>query len=140
MSYQSFFALAERGDLPPIFCRIDPQTGSPRPAILLTWALACALSLSGTFAELAVLGVLARFAQYIPTCLAVLVFRHRDTEPQPGFRIPGGPIIPVLTVLLCVGLMANTNPDRLIKGGVALLVGVPLYFLSRRTQWKPTAG
>ena len=139
VSPRRFFALAERGDLPPIFCRTDPQTGAPRPAILLTWALACALSLSGTFAELAVLGVLARFAQYIPTCLAVLVFRRRDTEVQPGFRIPGGPIIPVLTVLLCVGLMANTDPSRLIKGGVALLVGVPLYFLSRRANWTAAA-
>ena len=69
----------------------------------------------------------------------VLVFRRRDSSPPPGFRIPGGPIIPLLTVLLCVGLMANTNPDRLIKGGVALLVGVPLYFLSRRMGWQQTA-
>ena len=139
VSPRRFFALAERGDLPPIFCRVDPQSGSPRPAIFLTWILACALSLSGTFAELAVLGVLARFAQYIPTCLAVLVFRHRDTEPPPGFRIPGGPIIPVITVLLCVGLMANTDPSRLIKGGIALLVGIPLYFVSRKTDWSKTA-
>ena len=100
--------------------------------------LACALSVSGTFAELAVLGVLARFAQYIPTCLAVLVFRHRDLERPPGFRIPGGPIIPVITVLLCIGLMANTDPSRLIKGGIALLVGVPLYFVSRKTDWSKT--
>ena len=139
VSPRRFFALAERGDLPPIFCRVDPQSGSPRPAIFLTWMLACALSLSGTFAELAVLGVLARFAQYIPTCLAVLVFRHRDTEPPPGFRIPGGPIVPVITVLLCVGLMANTDPSRLIKGGIALLVGIPLYFVSRKTDWSKTA-
>ncbi len=139
VSPRRFFALAERGDLPPIFCRVDPQSGSPRPAIFLTWLLACGLSLSGTFAELAVLGVLARFAQYIPTCLAVLVFRRRDTEPPPGFRIPGGPIIPLLTVLLCVGLMVNTDPSRLIKGGVALLVGIPLYFVSRKTDWSKTA-
>ena len=139
VSPRRFFALAERGDLPPIFCRVDPESGSPRPAIFLTWLLACGLSLSGTFAELAVLGVLARFAQYIPTCLAVLVFRHRDTEQPPGFRIPGGPIIPVVTVLLCIGLMANTDPSRLIKGGFALLVGVPLYFVSRKTDWSKTA-
>ena len=139
VSPRRFFALAERGDLPPIFCRVDPESGSPRPAIFLTWLLACGLSLSGTFAELAVLGVLARFAQYIPTCLAVLVFRHRDTERPPGFRIPGGPIIPDVTVLLCIGLMANTDPSRLIKGGFALLVGVPLYFVSRKTDWSKTA-
>ena len=134
-----FFALSERGDLPPVLSRADPDTGAPRPAIALTWLLACALSLSGTFVELAVLGVVARFAQYIPTCLAVLVFRRRDTQEHAGFRVPGGPVIPVLTVILCVALLVNSDPSRLLKGGLALLVGVPLYFLSRRAGWAERA-
>jgi amino acid transporter len=129
-----FFAMAERGDLPAFLATTDPKTGAPRAAIGVTWILACGLSLSGTFAELAVLGVLARFAQYIPTCIAVLVFRRRDTEPYDGFRIPGGPVIPGLTVLLCVLLLANTDPTRLVKGGAALLVGIPLYFLARKNR------
>ena len=97
------------------------------------------LSLSGTFVELAVLGVVARFAQYIPTCIALLVFRKRDAERPEGFRVPGGPTIPVLTILLCTALLVNTDPSRLIKGGIALLVGVPLYFLSRRAGWAEKA-
>ena len=135
-----FFAMAERGDLPAFLARVDPETGAPRAAIATTWALACALSLSGTFAELAVLGVLARFAQYIPTCIAVLVFRRRDETPHDGFRIPGGPVIPLLTVALCVLLLANTDPTRLVKGGIALVVGVPLYFLARRNRARAAAG
>jgi amino acid transporter len=134
-----FYAMAERGDMPPFLATTDPKTGAPRAAIALTWVLACGLSLSGTFVELAVLGVLARFAQYIPTCIAVLIFRHRDTGPTEGFRIPGGPIIPLLTVALCVLLLANTDPTRLAKGGIALLVGVPLYFLSRKAGWSSRA-
>jgi len=129
-----FYAMAERGDLPPTLAVTDPKTGAPRMAIGLTWLLACGLSLSGTFVELAVLGVVARFAQYIPTCLAVLVFRKR-LGPGDGFRIPGGPVLPILTVVLCLTLLANSDPSRLIKGGIALLVGVPLYFLSRRAGW-----
>ena len=58
-----FYAMAERGDLPPVLATTDPQTGAPRMAIGLTWLLACGLSLSGTFVELAVLGVVARFAR-----------------------------------------------------------------------------
>ena len=135
-----FFAMAERGDLPAFLARVDPETGAPRAAIATTWALACALSLSGTFVELAVLGVLARFAQYIPTCIAVLVFRRRDETPHDGFRIPGGPVIPLLTVALCVLLLANTDPTRLLKGGIALVVGVPLYFLARRNRARAAAG
>ena len=101
--------------------------------------LACALSLSGTFEDLLVLGVMARFAQYIPTCVAVLVFRNRDTERHDGFRVPGGPVIPLLTVALCVLLLANANPDKLEKGAIALLVGMPLYFLAKRNRAKDAA-
>ena len=129
-----FFAMAERGDLPPALATVDSATGAPRMAIGLTWLLACSLSLSGTFVELAVLGVVARFAQYIPTCIAVLVLRKRR-GPGDGFRIPGGPVIPLVTVALCLTLLAQSDPSRLLKGGIALLVGVPLYALSRKAGW-----
>lgn len=36
VSPRRFFALAERGDLPKFFARVDPDSGSPRPAIVLT--------------------------------------------------------------------------------------------------------
>lgn len=134
-----FYAMAERGDLPSFLARVDPETGAPKAAIGATWLLACALSLSGTFEDLLVLGVMARFAQYIPTCVAVLVFRNRDTEPHDGFRVPGGPVIPLLTVALCVLLLANANPDKLEKGAIALLVGIPLYFLAKRNRAKDAA-
>ena len=94
--------------------------------------LSVALCLTGTFKELAVLGVIARFLQYIPTCIAVLVFRRRMG--RGGFILPGGPLIPVVTVALCVWLMANAAPDRLLWGLGAILLGVPLYFLARLRQ------
>jgi amino acid transporter len=131
VSPRRFFALAERGDLPKVLARVDEETGVPRPALLLTWLLSCGLAVSGSFKELAVLGVVARFAQYIPTCIAVLVLRKRDAGDHTGFRIPGGPVVPIVTVALCFVLLVNTDPSRLMKGGIALAIGVPLYFLAR---------
>ena len=132
VSPRRFFALAERGDLPKRLAWVHPTSGAPIPAILMTWALASALTLTGTFKELAVLSVVARFIQYLPTCLAVIVLRHREgPTSEGGFRLPLGPTIPVLTLVLCTWLLINTDPSRLAKGGLALLVGVPLYGLSR---------
>jgi APA family basic amino acid/polyamine antiporter len=131
VSPRRFFALAERGDLPAKLAWTHPKTGAPIPAILLTWLLASGLTLTGSFKELAVLSVVARFVQYLPTCLAVLVLRWRESEPSDGFRLPLGPVIPLLTLSLCTWLLINTDPNRLLKGGIALLVGVPLYGLSR---------
>ncbi len=106
-----FFALAERGDLPKILCWVHPKTGAPVPAILLTWAATLGLTLAGSFEQLLVIGVLARFAQYIPTCLAVLVLRRRPNyDPDAGYRIPLGPVIPVAALMLFGLLLANQNP------------------------------
>ena len=139
VSPRRFFAMAERGDLPAIFARVNPGNGAPTSAIILTWALSAILCLSGSFTELAVLGVVARFLQYIPTCVAVLVFRRRAQDEHPdgklsGFRMPFGPVIPLAAIGLCVWLLSTTAPDRLLKGGFALLLGVPLFFLSRRAR------
>jgi amino acid transporter len=132
VSPRRFYAMAERGDLPKILARVNPKTGVPVPAVITTMLLSAILAATGSFAELAALGVIARFLQYIPTCLAVIALRRRDGDtPHPGFRLPGGAAIPIITVILCVVLMANTDPSRLLKGGIALAIGVPLFGLSR---------
>ena len=138
-----FYAMAERGDLPPLVRRIDPETRSPVPAILITWAGTIALTLTGSFKDLLVIGVIGRFAQYIPTCIAVLVWRHRDPEGAGvRFRVPLGPVVPLVALGLCAWLLANQDPGKLIAGGLALLVGVPLYFVARTVgkNWKDAEG
>ena len=117
VSPRRLFAMAERGDLPTGLSAVDARSGAPRNAILVTWVLAAGLCLSGSFAELAVLGVVARFLQYIPTCFAVLVFRRRDPDNTDGFRVPFGPVIPLVSIGLCVWLLSETAPKRLLMGG-----------------------
>ena len=130
-----FYAMGERGDLPSIFAKVNPKTGAPTTAIWVTWFGTLILTLSGTFEQLLVIGVLARFAQYIPTTLAVLILRRRpDYDPNEGYQIPFGPIIPIFTLLLCGWLLVQQDPQKLLIGGIALLVGVPLYLLSRRQR------
>ena len=125
------FAMAERGDLPAAFARVHAGTGVPRVAIGVALAVAAALSLTGTFKELAILGVVARFVQYIPTCIAVLVLRRRDPSAA-GFRIPLGPVVPIAAVCLCAWLIVSTDPGKLLGGLAGLLLGVPFYLLARR--------
>ena len=113
LSEQAF--LWRRGDLPAVFGRVHPETGAPGPAIILTAVLAIGLTLSGTFEDLLVLGVVARFAQYIPTTLAVLVLRRRpDFDKDAGYTIPGGPLIPLITIGLCGWLLYNSDPKKLM--------------------------
>src|SRR6266404_2894725 len=70
-------ALGENGELPAIFARTSARFGTPSLAITVT-ALACAgLAAFADFDRLSNLNNAAVFAQYVPTCLAVLVLRRK---------------------------------------------------------------
>jgi amino acid transporter len=122
--------------MPAIFAAVHATRHVPTTAIVATTLLTLALALSGSFEALAVIGVMARFLQYIPTCLAVLVFRHRDQRSgaAPGFRIALGPVVPILATLLCLGLLTQASADKLLWGGAFVVAGVPFYFLLGRPR------
>ena len=131
VSPRRIFALAEGGHLPKALAWIHPKTGAPSVAIVTLLVGSSLLSLSGSFEELAVMSVVARFCQYIPTCVAVITLRRRGPAP---FTLPGGVIIPILTLLACFELLRNSAPDKLLFGLYALLAGAVIYGLRHLYQ------
>ena len=71
------FALAEHGEMPEALAKIHPHYHTPHTAIIVSAAVATAMALTGSFVELAMLSVVGRFIQYIPTCLALILLRRR---------------------------------------------------------------
>jgi len=131
-------ALAQDHIVPQKLAELN-RFGVPYGSILLTVLIAIPVALSGSFVQLAAISMVSRFAQYLPTCLAVLVLRRRKDLPQ-GFRIPFGPVIPVAATLICVWLLSKATHAQLVWGLGALAVGVPLFFLMlflNRDQARP---
>lgn len=128
-------ALAEQGDLPAALGRLHPRFGTPGLAVIVVHAAVAAVALSGSFAQLAVLAVVGRLIQYIPTCLAVLVLRRR--KERPGFRLPGGPAIPLLALALSITLLLQATPLQLAAGAVAALAGLAVYGWRRGLKASP---
>ncbi len=133
------YAMAQDGHLPAALARLHPTFHTPVAAIALSTVLSVLLAVTGSFEQLVVISVVARFAQFVPTCLAVLVLRARDrpdAEPPP-FRIPGGPVVPVLALALCAALLAQAPPARLLAGGLAILSGLPVWAAMRALRRRP---
>lgn len=128
-SPRSLSALANNGMVPVQLGKINKH-GTPGAAIILTTIVTLIFALSGSFEKLAALSVLARFAQYIPTCIAVLVFRKKIKTPS-KFVIPGGPIIPLIAIAASLWLVSNSSLKDLIYGFGGLLVGIPFYLLAK---------
>lgn len=121
-------ALAERGMLPPVIAK-KSKHGTPGIAILISALIVIPIALSGTFTELAAISTISRFTQYIPTCLAILVFRKRGMKST--FRVPFGPVIPILAAIVAVWLLCNANVRNLLIGLGAMIVIVPIYFIMK---------
>ncbi|WP_407881531.1 APC family permease [Furfurilactobacillus entadae] len=134
---QSFYlprigaSMADNGVMPKIVGRRNRQ-GVPAVAMIISFLIAFPLAISGTFQTLAAISVVSRFAQYIPTILAVLVFRHRKLHAnETAFRLPFGPVLPVTAVLVSLWLLSKASGFQLMMGLGCLVIAVPFYFLNR---------
>lgn len=129
-------AIAEDGLLPRKLGQLN-KNGAPVVAIIFTAILTILLVLSGSFESLAELSVVFRFFQYIPTALAVIVLRKKVKEgnsrlEEPSFKVPGGPVIPIIALIVSVWMVLAANPMNLVFAAVGFAVATVLYFFMRK--------
>ena len=126
------YALARNGFGPRALERLHPRFATPANAIVAQTVLALALALAlHDFAMLAALSVMARLMSYIGTAASLPVLRAKFPDVR-ARRTPGGLVVPVLALVLCLALVASANRVNLAVAAVALLVGLVLYAVRRR--------
>ncbi|MBS1800638.1 MAG: amino acid permease [Acidobacteria bacterium] len=129
-----WFAMSRDGLLPKAFSRVHPRFRTPAFA---TWvagflvAIPAGLFDVGTFAEMSNIGTLFAF---VLVSAGVMVLRAKQPERHRGFRVPFGPIIPLLSILFCILLMAGLPLKTWVRFFVWLLVGLVVYTLYSRKR------
>jgi APA family basic amino acid/polyamine antiporter len=128
-----WFAMSRDRLLPDVFSRIHPRFRTPDFA---TWvagfvvAIPAGLLDVGTFAEMSNIGTLFAF---VLVSAGVIILRYKEPERHRGFRVPFGPVIPVLSVLCCILLMSGLPALTWVRFFVWLAVGLVVYsFYSRK--------
>lgn len=127
---RSAVALADDGLLP-AFMKKRNKRGVPVWAIIITALITLPIALSGSFTTLAAISVVSRFAQYLPTILAVLVFRKTKKDAPRAFKIPFGPIIPIIAIFVSLWLLSKASLHNLIWGFGGLVIAIPFYFIMK---------
>jgi APA family basic amino acid/polyamine antiporter len=127
-----WFSMSRDGLLPKIFSNVHPVFRTPA---FSTWVAGIVVAIPsglfdiGTLADLSNIGTLFAF---VLVSVGVMVLRYREPDRHRGFRVPGGPIIPVLSVIFCFLLMAGLPIITWLRFLVWLVIGLFIYFLYSR--------
>ncbi|HSE71337.1 MAG TPA: amino acid permease [Nocardioidaceae bacterium] len=130
------FAMARDGLLPSRLARVHPKYGTPSTITVLTVAfvgLLAALVPLDALAEMVSIGTLFAFTI---VSLAVPILRRTRPDLHRPFRTPFSPVLPILSAVLCVGLMGNLSIETWLRFVVWLAIGFAIYFLygARRSR------
>ena len=121
------FAMAEQKQLPAFVGRVHRKFFTPYVSILITAGLMLFLTLKSSFVAALTISTIARLVTYGATCLALPVFRHREKVPPAAFRLRGGSVIAILSLLLIVWLLLNAKPAEVRATAIAAAVGLVIY-------------
>jgi amino acid transporter len=122
------FAMAEQKQLPAFIGSIHRSFFTPYVAILITAGSMLFLTLKSSFVGALTISAIARLATYGATCLALLIFRHRQDPRAAVFRLPGGTIIALLSLLLIVWLLLSALQEAK-AAALAAAVGLVIYLV-----------
>src|SRR6202035_2723236 len=124
-----FLAMARDGLLPPgFFAAVHDRFRTPWKSTILTGVCVAAM---GAFLPLRILAELVNIGTllaFVIVCAAVLIMRRTHPEVPRPFRVPLGPVFPVLGILSCLMLMFSLPVANWVRLFVWLLIGLVIYF------------
>jgi len=124
-----WFAMSRDGLLPAAFSKVHKRFRTPHVA---TWVAGVFVGIPsgifdiGTLADLSNIGTLFAF---VLVAIAVLILRKSQPDRPRGFRVPFVPVLPILSIVTCLVLMASLTLENWIRFFVWLAIGMVIYFL-----------
>jgi APA family basic amino acid/polyamine antiporter len=128
-----WYAMSRDGLLPKLFSRVHPKFKTPHWS---TWIACFAVGLPAGFVDIgdaADLSNIGTLFAFVLVSLGVIFLRRRQPDRPRAFRVPLVPWFPLISVVLCGGLMTGLTVITWIRFFVWLALGLLIYiFYSRR--------
>lgn len=126
---RGIYALGRDGLLPAVVGSVHPRYRTPHVAILVHAVFCLGFALTGTFEKLIILATLATLIVYLICCVAAIELRRRDIrdEGTVPFKLPGGPVIPIIASAIVIWLMTASTRQEVLAMGAMVVVETLLF-------------
>ncbi|MFL5495714.1 MAG: amino acid permease [Gemmatimonadales bacterium] len=123
-----FYSMSRDGLMGPWAGKVHPRFRTPYLSTIGVGLIVAVIT--GTFpiqilGELVNIGTLLAF---VLVCGGVWILRNKRPDLERPFRTPLVPLVPILGILACFGLMATLPGDTWIRLAVWLVIGFGIYF------------
>lgn len=123
-----FYSMSKDGLVPPVFSQLHAKFRTPHKA---NWILFVFVSLFGGFVPGNVAGDLTSFGTlfaFVLVCAGIWVMRVKNPEAVRPFKTPLVPLIPILGIVVCSGLIYSLDYRTQLMAFGWLLFGLVIYF------------
>jgi APA family basic amino acid/polyamine antiporter len=129
-----FFAMSRDRLLPEGVSKVHPKFGTPYITTIITCvvvAIIAGLTQIQVVGEMTSIGTLFAF---VVVCAAVLMLRWKRPDAPRPFRVPFGPVFPILGIVSCAYLMLSLPVITWVRFLVWLNIGLVIYWFYGRTH------
>lgn len=122
-------AFSRDGLMPKMLKELHPKRKTPmKNTFIFTIVISVIAGLVplGTLAEMVNMGTLIAF---IFVSAGILYLRKNKDLPTGGFKVPFYPVLPIVSLLLCIFLISQLSVHTWIACGVWFVLGIILYFV-----------
>ena len=127
-----WFAMSRDGLLPKLFSAVHLKFKTPHWS---TWIAGAAVGIPAGFvgiSEAADLSNIGTLFAFVLVSLGVLFLRKAQPDRPRGFKVPFVPLFPIISVVLCIALMAGLLVITWLRFFGWLAIGLVIYFLYSR--------
>jgi APA family basic amino acid/polyamine antiporter len=133
------YSMARDGLLPVKLGAVHPKFGTPYVVTIFIGALCCLLAAFFPVGLLATLVNIGTLLAFVVVSAGVWVLRVRQPELPRPFRTPFVPLVPILGILFCFGLILTLPSSTWYRLIVWTLIGFVIYFLYGRKHSRAAA-
>jgi APA family basic amino acid/polyamine antiporter len=124
-----FYSMSQDGLLPKVFCEVHPKMKTPWKSNIL---FALFVGLFAAFVPARVVGEMTSIGTlfaFVLVCAGIMVIRKKMPDAPRSFKTPFVPLVPILGILTCFGMMASLPGDTWLRLIIWMVIGVVIYFI-----------